>query len=317
MERAYYLFESKKPKKADSSKQLVFPFDKPVKKKAKSLKPKKKVNKFPPVSLLNHRKNTLNAIIRIFKDLQPPPDDYTKQWEVFPLEGINAATYDKAKRFQNNKNYKSAFWTVEKYVPKEYKSALHKLLNELLEFTIRDFKFQGSNLTKKFRKERNKVLGQEVKVAKLVDFDFNTNRAIFITKPTFLSQAQTINPSTNTASIDKTYTMEVQFIDLEKWKDSAWKDLSLKEFREILTACDVKLACDCPSHTFQGHRYNLTQIDSAIYPMNIPDPIWRQNHQGKGGLCKHLLGLVNDFGLMSSIILGQIKKRAELKNIQN
>lgn len=204
-------------------------------------------------------------------------------------------------------NYKKNDNWADLYTQKE--------LEDLEEFTIKDFKFQGSSLTKKFRKERNKVRGQEVKVAKLVDFDFNTNRAVFLTKPTFKNSVQMIDPKDNQTFWDSMYTMEVQFIDLEKWKSTPWKELTLKDFREILTVCDIKLFCDCPAHTWQGHRYNLSQIDSSIYPINIPDPVWRVNHNGKGGLCKHLLGLTNDFGMMSSVILSQIKKKAVSKNI--
>lgn len=323
MKRAYNLFESKKPQKSTvrSPKQLNL-FKQPRKKSKPDPAPKRKKKKtkdFPAVDIYNFMRGKLTAQLRIHKQPKIKPDDYREEWSYYDLENIDAATYDKAKRFQAKQNYYHAYKTVQPYIVKKNIQGQPDLpnLDEYKEFTIKDFKFQGSDLTKRFRKERNKVLGQEVKVAKLVDFDFNTNRAIFITRPTFLSKAQTINPSTNTTSVDKMYTMEVEFMELEKWKDSPWKDLTLQEFRDILTACDVKLACDCPSHTFQGHRYNLTQLNSAIYPLNIPDPVWRQNHQGKGGLCKHLLGLVNDFGMMSSVILGQIKKRAKLKNIEN
>jgi hypothetical protein len=342
MKRCYRFFESvnfqefARKSKLNTGDQLEFSFEDPPQnstknsnsnlssksnlgsKSKKSRSQTKKKKKFPIIDIANFNRRKLTAQLRIHKQLEVTPEDPRHAWNYYELDNIDAATIDIATRLLKKKKYYQAYKTVQPYIVKKNIPGQRDLpnLDDYKEFTIKDFKFQGSDLTKKFRKERNKVLGQEVKVVKLVDFDFNTNKAIFITQPTFLSQTQKVDQLTNTFSIDNVYTMEVEFVDLDKWKNSPWKDLTLREFREILSVCDVKLSCDCPAHTFQGHRYNLTQLDSAIYPLHIPDPVWRKKHDGKGGLCKHLLGLVNDFGMLASVVLGQIKKRAKLKNIQ-
>jgi hypothetical protein len=109
--------------------------------------------------------------------------------------------------------------------------------------------------------------------------------------------------------------MQIQFVDLDKWKDKPWAEMTLKDFLDILKVCDVKFDCGCYGFHWLGNRYKLSRLKSAIYPTNIPDKVWGPRQQNKNGVCKHLLGLITDFEKMAPQILQKIKDLAKLKKV--
>lgn len=185
---------------------------------------------------------------------------------------------------------------------------------QFFEFTIDDFKPYVSSMTKKFRSERNKVKGREVNIAVLLDFDFGRSIAKFGTEGTFDFSVDTYERGRKTPQKGSFYIIEVKFVDLKKWitKDD-WQTLTLKYFREVLDVVDLKFFCSCPSFLYQGHRYQLTQLDSAIYPISIADPIWGPRHDGSGGLCKHLVGITRMLRFSAPWLLKQLREKAKLR----
>jgi len=193
---------------------------------------------------------------------------------------------------------------MERYIP----------FFELEEFTITDFKSYVSPLTKKHRGIRNGVKGREVKIATLLDFDFDKSKALFGTEGTFSFKVDTYEKGRKTPKSGSFYVIEVRFVDLKKWiKKKEWQTLKLDYFREVLDVIDLKLSCSCPSFLWQSHRYQLTQLDAAIYPIHIPDPVWGPRHNNSGGLCKHLVGVINFLKFSAPWLLQQIRIQARKK----
>jgi hypothetical protein len=241
----------------------------------------------------------------------------------YSYAGFNRSQAEYIKELIEKKHgYNKAIKTLEdnctssrkvKYVPPtdENRVARYESYKPLFtEFTLRDFQHQASDLTKKHRQIRNSKKGTENRTAKLVDFDTEKHHAVFLTEPTFSFHAQVVPEGhVERIKVDNLYKMELQFQDLDKWADADWSTMTADKFKQILDVIDVKLDCDCMSFHYQGHRFNLSQLNSAIYPTSISDPIWGPRHQGRGGLCKHLLGLVNNIFFNSPVIFSMIKNK--------
>jgi hypothetical protein len=219
--------------------------------------------------------------------------DYVKAYD-FPYEDVT----------QEYSNYLTGI----KYASSPYK-----------EFTIKDFKNASSPLTRTHRVVRNVVKGQEGRLAKLVDYDFKKNIMVFLTPPTFRAPAPNILNGRITANrqLKSLYMMQIQLVEIDKWKGKKWQELTLAEFKDILKVVDVKFDCTCSSFHWQGMRYKLSRLKSAIFPTTISDPVWGKAHQQKNGLCKHLLGLANSIDQMSPQLLTKLKQLAKAKKIEN
>lgn len=182
------------------------------------------------------------------------------------------------------------------------------------EFTLRDFQGQASDLTKKHRQIRNSKKGTENRLAKLVDFDVDKHHAVFLTEPTFSFHMPVVPEGhVERIKVDNLYKMEIEFQDLDKWADADWSTMTADKFKQILDVVDVKLDCDCMGFHYQGMRYQMSQLKSAIYPTTIADPVWGPRHQGRHALCKHLLGLINNIFFNTPVIFSMIKKKIPAK----
>jgi len=198
-------------------------------------------------------------------------------------------------------------------------------MDSLKEFNVDQWGQFISSKTMKWRRERNSVRGKESSVSKLGDYDIKSHTATFMTEPTYTCSAEAFENGKfkGSPSRESMYLMQVQFQDLEKVMKSrfqgrgerspdkaSWKNVTLKMFRGMIREVDVKFDCSCLAFHWQGHRYNLSQIDSALFPTSIPDPIWGPRHNGDGGLCKHLAGLTRSIRFFAPIILKEIKQKA-------
>lgn len=171
----------------------------------------------------------------------------------------------------------------------------------LKEFSIDQWSKHISGVTRYYKNERNGILGQEKKVAKIFDYDPDTDILTLKTNPTYFSSTQGYNNKTNSWKRLRSYTVKIQFTDFKKYTKQAsekqkrtiniW-NLSPSTFRKILKVANIKVDCNCASFNWQGKRYRATKVDSAIYPQSISDPIWRKVHGGSDYLCKHLAGIV-------------------------
>lgn len=168
-------------------------------------------------------------------------------------------------------------------------------MNKLNEFTIPDFKAQASELTKHYRKVRDSIKGKETRLAKLVELDPNKGVFVWITEPTGSFSVPIFDPKTNTEKKANLYVMQIQVLGLSDWYEKT-QIRDYNEFKYFLADADIKLSCDCMGFHWQGSAYNLTELESAIYPVTIKDEVWRDRHDGGALLCKHLLGIVNKIG---------------------
>lgn len=195
---------------------------------------------------------------------------------------------------------------------------------KLNEFTIDDFRKYVSAKTKKFRRLRKQEKGKEATVARFIDFDFDTNTLTILTEPTYNFNARTLPDGSNGNFIkkDNVYTVDIQFVDLDKWKDKPWNEIKLQDFKEIIKVADIKLNCSCFAFFWQGHRFELTTLDSAIYPYSGKDSgLWRNNvggfngHGGQAGMCKHLAAIMPLLNFQAPAILKAIRQAAKEKKI--
>ena len=189
----------------------------------------------------------------------------------------------------------------------------YKRLHEL---TYNDLTGRVSSLTGKFRSERNAVKGREVTLAKLIDYDFGKNTLYALTDPTYNFNTDTFDNRSNQWQKDNSYTMQVQFIDMDGKlreisaltdRDIDLRNIGLSDFRVMIKSMDIKVDCDCPSFNWQGHRYKLSNLNSAIYPTSTSDPVWGARHSG-GGLCKHLAGFLKVISFNAGGILKYIRQ---------
>jgi len=172
----------------------------------------------------------------------------------------------------------------------------------LKEFTIVDFKGQASAITKKARRDRKTKLGEE----KLILSSFRDSILSVKVLPTNGGTVSVMYDAGNRQSSAKFYVVKIKFLDFSKWIPNR-KKATPQEFKDILKVMDVKLNCSCPALHFQGFRWKLSQLQSALYPTNIPDPHWNKYHKG-GLICKHLYVVLNRFFTNSDQVLRFIKK---------
>lgn len=199
------------------------------------------------------------------------------------------------------------------------------------EFTVDDFRKYVSPKTKHFQALRKKEKGNEIekkgggksknveaKIARVIDYDFDRNILLIATEPTYNFNIIAYDPGENGGSghKDNIYEIEIQFIDIDKWRNSSWSEIKLQEFKDILKVVDIKLNCTCFAFYWQSHRHELTQLDSAIYEYNGTDTgEWKARHDGKPGLCKHLSAVMPILNFQAPAILKAIRDAAKRKGI--
>ena len=179
---------------------------------------------------------------------------------------------------------------------KRYKPLFQRKLtvrfNEALRFSDLQKHAGISDLTDKFRKIRNKQVGREVNIAKLVALDFQDSDAIFIfsTKPGS-SKATETDPARDFALIPASkYRMEFKIIDFLGYVKG--EEISISYLKEIIKVADIQLFCSCPAFQYQGSNYILTTFYASIYPENRPPERWNQYHNDNNFVCKHLSNLI-------------------------
>lgn len=175
-------------------------------------------------------------------------------------------------------------------------------MKRLKEFTIIDFKGQMSAITRKYAKKRKAILGQE----KLILSSFKNNILTIKVFPTNGGKVRVIFDGGKRESTSSYYLVKIYFIDFEKWVPNP-KELDEKEFRQILRVCDIKLNCTCAAFHYQGFRYKLSQLKSALFPTTIADPHWDKYHKG-GLICKHQAVVLNRFLTNARQVMSFIKK---------
>lgn len=147
---------------------------------------------------------------------------------------------------------------------------------KLFEFTIDDLKDAVSGFTEDKISDRKSKVGSELSAIKL-ESKKDQNKGIlytFSSKPT----GSVAKVYENGLSERSEYTMQVLF-----------------DNKEDLQKSDIKLHCNCAGYHYQGMKYHASELDSAIQKESRKDKVWSSIHDGKGAICKHLHGLLNNF----------------------
>jgi len=207
----------------------------------------------------------------------------------------------------------------------------YKPIKKLQELTLSDLKGdQGmSDLTLKFKKERNKLLGAESRIVKLIDVDIDETAKyvtfIWLTEvtPKYPKNYEygEVNIEGNKEIVNnrsKTYELKIRILDFFNWLGTYPNKIEIteKDIKDIFDISDIQVSSNDPSWQFQGFNYHMSTIDGSIYPTNIPDPIWGPRHNnGDGLLSKHLQGLINGIDFWKSPMASMLTKKLRDRNI--
>ena len=184
------------------------------------------------------------------------------------------------------------------------------------ELTLADLQDQLSNITRNFRKDRNRIKGGESTIAKAIDFE-RPDRFIFLTEPTNSFNTKVVNSNTFDLQQSNAYTMELQVLDMQEFKKDDYLSLGDQSLREILSDSKIRVWCDCASFHFQGFNYKLSRKNASIHPTQIKPEIWGLYHPGEIVICKHLGGLLNSLMFFVPAMLNKLRSRTLGENLTN
>ena len=246
-------------------------------------------------------------------------------------------------RFIRADQFSKKFESVDADIPKIEDNGLFigkELFKEFV--TIADLKDKGnmSDFTATWRADRNRVMGNEAKTAKLVDcFIDEADRSAtfaFLTESTELGKKAPnddigsiykyyggpkgeIDPENNfkvDRNSSKLYELQLKVLDFTAWLDVfEGEKIGKKEMKEILEVSNVQLFSTSPSFHWQGANVNLTKMDGSIHGTSIPNPVWGPRHGDPSGyfIDKHLYGLLQSMPFflnqMAQMLMRKLKQR--------
>lgn len=175
------------------------------------------------------------------------------------LEAINI---DDIKRLLSKADAKTRFYSKEK-------NTIHKNPRRYIILVESRYYKDGDYLVAKFLTEATKKYPPE-HVYKSTDPDSKVN------KP---------EPS-------RTYEIWIAFFNVLKTVGNA--KITYPTMKSVLQTVPIKIWCNSPSFHWQGYNYNISVMDGALFPTNIPPLRWRKYHDGFI-LDKHLYILFSNF----------------------
>jgi hypothetical protein len=197
------------------------------------------------------------------------------------------------------------------------------------EITINDLRKSHtvSPLTQRYATQRKTLQGPENRLAKLiqVELDRKKDRVIFkfLTDATMNAHKPGYKPMELVPGSDgvlqpnpsKLYELWVQvdkFFSLLGTRPDPEAKITVMELKEVFVVADVKLFSTMPSFHWQGMAANLTQIDAAIFPVDILPTIWRDRMGGDFFLSKDFANLLKHFDFflpqMARLLSRELKK---------
>jgi len=175
-----------------------------------------------------------------------------------------------------------------------------------------------SDFTDEWRKKRQKIKGDGAKSVKIKSMKVNRKADyitfVFTSEPTYTKKAKAVNfPDVETMKNVTKYTQQIRILDFFALADTKpgyqEKEMTMKEIKEILNVCDVKLSCNCPSFQLQGFNAILTTFDASIYPEDRLPTRWNAYHQDNSFTCKHLDILISQaLTIYTNNMTGMINK---------
>jgi hypothetical protein len=299
-----------------------------------------RIKSFPWVAHIFHGTELFHGTDRQ-TTFTPPIDieDYNGQIRGSLVVPVNLA----GDRFISKGDFSKVFESIEKET-EEIKPLL-QFNQTLLEFvTLYDLADKGniSDFTMTWRKDRNRVMGQENTTAKLIDcFIDEADKSVtfaFLTEATELggkdpndnidsdyrfysSPKGEIDPETLELKRNRsrTYEIQIKILDFFDWLDVfEGEKVTQKEMKEILEVSNVQIFNTSPSFQLQGINYWISQIDGSIYPEGRKPQRWNApNLHGDSGafLDKHTYGLLRQIKFWINPMASMLNKKLNDRNL--
>lgn len=211
------------------------------------------------------------------------------------------------------------------------------------EITISDLatKSNISDFTMTWRKDKNRTMGAENKVAKLVDVFLNepdnSMTVVFQTKATELNgkkpndniesdyrfydePKERISPLNKNLlpNNEKTYEVQLKFLDFNSWLSThpEGQPITPKDVKEILEVSDVQLFSSSPAWLYQGFMFWNTELGTSIVPETRRPKRWDKYHgDGQSFLTKELYGILKQMSFFFNPIASKLTKRLRDKGL--
>jgi len=177
------------------------------------------------------------------------------------------------------------FWPAEK--------------NWLLEMSLPDFKKAAiSALTQKHKTSRKKYLkGNQIKYTRLMNCIIDTQNDWVLFEWLSIATPNTDNKKEVDPFADfdlknnpsKLYELKIRLDGFFTWLLGTLPDgqpVSKQDMFDAMNICSLKYWASVPSFHWQGHNYNLSQLDASLHPTTIKPKVWNKFH-GKTFLDKH------------------------------
>jgi hypothetical protein len=187
-----------------------------------------------------------------------------------------------------------------------------------------------SDFTSKTRKERNKALSTENKLAKLVDVILDTVKdyVTFVfhtgaTTPIYRDdhKFKRTKPKDNhrlASNPEKRYEIYIRVLDFFSWleaQDTGKAAITRKDIKEVLSISNIQVYSTSPSFHWQGMNYNLSILDGSVYPTDIEPQRWDKVHGDDAFLDKHLYGLMRSIAFFENQMAAMLTKRLRSREI--
>lgn len=189
----------------------------------------------------------------------------------------------------------------------------------------------ASDMTKRFRRQRNSLAGTENKLAKLIDIAIDEgDRSVtfqFLTDVTPYPE----DPDHTYGELDpdnfkikrnpsKTYELQIKVLDFFDWLDTNPEKTEITEsdIKEIFDVSNVQVFSTDPGFHWQGGNYWMSQLDASIHPTDIAPQFWNQpTYHGSGPnlTSKHLYGLLRNWKFWRNPAASMLTKKLKQRGL--
>jgi hypothetical protein len=199
------------------------------------------------------------------------------------------------------------------------------------DMTLKDFKTAAaiSAFTQRTRQLRRTYLnGSQIKYTRLANclIDQKNDWVLFewlsIATPN-TQQKKEADPFKNFDLINdpsKLYELKIRLDGFFTWLLGTLPDgqaISKNDLLDAMDICSIKVWSSSPAFHWQGHNYNMSQLNAALYPTNIAPHLWNQPHlHGENAfLDKHLAILFMNIGFYAQQMAQMLNKKLRAENI--
>jgi len=207
----------------------------------------------------------------------------------------NRLEYDEAKELLDAEGIAYRVFTqtqprlLERGRRKKLLEDFHAVKKNFKEFTTNEWTDQLGKTPKKTYGIRKQKKGRMDSGVEFSGFNVHTGIISFRVETTDDAPSMEMDHRGKPAGDTSHYTVEIKLDQFKDWaSEREWAKMSVKEFKEILDVIDVKVWCSCPFFFLGGIAYQLSQMDSAIYPVVTPDARWSRYTAPQPSIEKHV-----------------------------